>query len=355
MGGIGNDVIFTYLPIVDNFWHSQAAVMVSPRFPLYILCWYAGWLYIPFALVSRMKVARENKYVEAALVSLLSASFYFPWDVTGAKFVWWTWHTTDNSFQNRFLGVPCASSLFTLMIGYSWCIVLRTCLGKDFSENKASRMTCLAALIGSFLFSVPVMIILMNLVGVVGTGTLPPGPVSKTSVILVVIALLVFALLSYMYCTPTDRWPNSRVPSHISILEWGVRFHFAFLAVVCICGDPEHHISTGVHQPFGDCNMKEIDVSGLHRSLYTCRDDERKYFVQHSFNCADRHFVAVVPPSTRQNSEWYSVCGTDKSQSWLLQVLICIGFAGLFFEFLNYFFKDAETENFTGERKAKKN
>ena len=88
-------------------------------------------------------------------------------------------------------------------------------------------------------------------------------------VLLVVIALLVFALLSRIYCTPTDRVPNSRVPSHIIILEWGVRFHFAFLAVVCICGDPEHHISTGVHQPFGDCNIKGIDVSGLPRSLYS--------------------------------------------------------------------------------------
>lgn len=67
--------------------------------------------------------------------------------------------------------------------------------------------------------------------------------------------------------------------------------------------------------------------------------------------------MTVVPPSTRQNSEWYSVCGTAKKKNWLLHVLLCVGIAGLFFEFLNYFFKDVETKRFTGaygESKGKK-
>ena len=38
LGGIGNDVFFTFLPVVDNFWHAQATFMLSPRLPLYIVC-----------------------------------------------------------------------------------------------------------------------------------------------------------------------------------------------------------------------------------------------------------------------------------------------------------------------------
>ena len=28
-GGLGNDVIFSFLPVVDNFFHSQAGIMVT--------------------------------------------------------------------------------------------------------------------------------------------------------------------------------------------------------------------------------------------------------------------------------------------------------------------------------------
>jgi hypothetical protein len=29
LGGLGNDVIFSFLPLVDNFFHSQAGIMVT--------------------------------------------------------------------------------------------------------------------------------------------------------------------------------------------------------------------------------------------------------------------------------------------------------------------------------------
>ena len=38
-----------------------------------------------------------------------------PWDMTGAKHLWWTWHTTDQTLENRFLGVPLASSHWTMI------------------------------------------------------------------------------------------------------------------------------------------------------------------------------------------------------------------------------------------------
>jgi hypothetical protein len=38
--GTANDVIFMALPFVDNFWQSQATIMITPRLPLYIPCVY---------------------------------------------------------------------------------------------------------------------------------------------------------------------------------------------------------------------------------------------------------------------------------------------------------------------------
>lgn len=30
----------------------------------------------------------------------------FPFELAGAKFLWWTWHDTDPLLQDRFYGVP---------------------------------------------------------------------------------------------------------------------------------------------------------------------------------------------------------------------------------------------------------
>ena len=32
IGGVANDVLFMVLPFVDNFWHAQAIVMLTPRY-----------------------------------------------------------------------------------------------------------------------------------------------------------------------------------------------------------------------------------------------------------------------------------------------------------------------------------
>ena len=48
-----------HLPIVDNFWHGQATVMLTERLPLYILFVYPGFLYVPLACVWRLVVQTQ--------------------------------------------------------------------------------------------------------------------------------------------------------------------------------------------------------------------------------------------------------------------------------------------------------
>ena len=36
ISGTANDVFFMVLPMVDNFWHAQCTIMLTPRLPLYI-------------------------------------------------------------------------------------------------------------------------------------------------------------------------------------------------------------------------------------------------------------------------------------------------------------------------------
>ena len=122
-GGLANDVLFSYLPIVDNFWHAQATVMLTPRFPLYLFGVYTAFLYVPTALAWRLRL---SSWSESGLVALLACTgvsrckfrsvftlkvcnllvvVYAPWDVVGAKMLWWTWHDTDKTIGSRFLGV----------------------------------------------------------------------------------------------------------------------------------------------------------------------------------------------------------------------------------------------------------
>lgn len=35
--GLANELLFAWLPTPDNCWHAQATIMLTPRFPLYLL------------------------------------------------------------------------------------------------------------------------------------------------------------------------------------------------------------------------------------------------------------------------------------------------------------------------------
>ena len=73
MGGIGGDVIFSYLPLADNFFHGQATLMLSPRLPLYIVTYYVGWFYMPMILCWQLHL---RPLPEACLCALLCFAYY---------------------------------------------------------------------------------------------------------------------------------------------------------------------------------------------------------------------------------------------------------------------------------------
>ena len=108
------------------FSDAQATFMVTPRFPLYLLGAYIAFLYLPVAMAWRLNLAPVS---EAALVALLACCVYSPWDVVGARLIWWTWHDTDLLIGNRLIGVPCASTVWQLCFCFCYCGVLRASMG----------------------------------------------------------------------------------------------------------------------------------------------------------------------------------------------------------------------------------
>ena len=56
---------------------------------------------------------------------------YAPYDLTGIKFLWWTWHDTDAPVSQRILGVPVGSTV--------WVITFTASFQVNFSNNDNLR------------------------------------------------------------------------------------------------------------------------------------------------------------------------------------------------------------------------
>ena len=115
VGGTANDIFFMALPFVDNFFHAQGLLMLTPRLPLYICAVYICFIYVPVVASWRLPISALGRCAASALCGGL---FYAPYDLVGAKFLWWSWHDTDAAIAERWLGVPIGSTLWTIMHGF---------------------------------------------------------------------------------------------------------------------------------------------------------------------------------------------------------------------------------------------
>ena len=48
---------------------------------------------------------------------------YAPYDLTGVKFLWWTWHDTDAPVRERILGVPVGSTVWVITFTASFQVI----------------------------------------------------------------------------------------------------------------------------------------------------------------------------------------------------------------------------------------
>jgi hypothetical protein len=60
---------------------------------------------------------------------------------------------------------------------------------------------------------------------------------------------------------------------------------------------PETHVSTGLHQVPGPCDVEETDITGAVRNRFLCTDNYEEDF---SFACA-------APPA--DGTQWFTICG----------------------------------------------
>jgi hypothetical protein len=301
IAGTANDAIFMALPLVDNFWQAQATIMLTPRMPLYIPCVYVCFMYFPTVAVRRLRL---RPLAQAALTGIVACLFYAPYDIVGAKFLWWTWHDTDAPIATRILGAPVGSSLWvlTFVAAFSWL------LDRAISRDPAVSGRTFALGLGLVAaFSTLLMMLQMTILQQLDGGT--PGYLALAGGAAVYVGLVAWGWRSR---DPEPQRPHDRALFGASIV------YFVTLIAIMASFDPSTHRSTGVHQTAGECYVEVTDITGATRHELLCaRDFDEDY----SFACTE------LPAD---GAEWYTVCGRGHARflSWMVGVAL-LGFVGI--------------------------
>lgn len=294
LAGTANDMFFMALPLVDNFWQAQATIMLTPRLPLYIPCVYVCFMYFPTVSVWRLRLPPWSR---AALTGLAAAVFYGPYDIVGAKFLWWTWHDSDTPIGHRILGAPIGSTMWIITFTAAFAWLLNRAVDRDPSASGTTFIKGLALVCGLSTLTMMVQLtILQQLDGGV------PGPISLATVVGLYLGLIA---LGWRRAAPEPWRPADRILNVAAVV------YFSALVAIMATFTPETHRSASMHQTYGECHVEAVDIAGLTRYQYLCAEDFDEDF---SFACVDE-----LPAA---GSEWYTVCGKPHTDflRWMLGV-----------------------------------
>lgn len=281
VAGTANDMIFMALPLVDNFWQAQATIMLTPRLPLYIPCVYVCFMYFPTVSVWRLNL---RPLPRATLTGLAAILFYAPYDIVGAKFLWWTWHDTDPPIAERLLGVPIGSTMWVIVFTATFAYLLGRVVDRDPTLPPRRFALGLAAVAG---LSTVLMVLQMSPIQALTGGK--PNALGLVGVIAVYSAIAAWGVRR---ARPAPRQPLDRV------LVVAIAAYAIALPAILATHDPATHQSASLHQTYGACHVEAVDLTGASRYAYVCAED---FDEDYTFDCLD-----TLPAA---GSGWYTVCG----------------------------------------------
>ena len=114
---------------------------------------------------------------------LMGEMIYAPYDITGIKFLWWTWHDTDAPIFHRLLGVPIGSTVWviTFTAAFQFFVTLTI-------KDQSCWFKQLCGLLCTSLLSTPLMMIEMALLQAISFDT--QGMPSLKSLVAVLVLFL---------------------------------------------------------------------------------------------------------------------------------------------------------------------
>ena len=265
--------------------------------------------------------AASEAVAEASLAALLGALLYAPYDVCGARFLWWTWHLDDAGVKRRWAthgdgagGVPAGSTAWTLIFGFWFSYLLRVAESNRWSFG--ASLAFVAAL------ATPLMMATMTPLCAVALDRLAEP---SASTLLLAVALFGAAVGAKLRRSGATRGVR-RTAAPVAPALVGF---FVVLAALAATARPEAQISHGVHQMWGPCDARDVDMVGYPRAEFVCADpDPRRARAAHApseyltYECAaavaaarERSGGAALPAAVHPvdapdaAQQWYTVCG----------------------------------------------
>jgi len=312
LAGVANDAIFMFLPGVDNFFHAQGTVMLTPRLPLYILFVYNSFMYVSVVAGFQLQIGILGS---SAVVGLLAELFYCVYDLIGVKLLWWTWHDTDPAIFERIQDVPIGSSMWVITFASSFFFLLNIL---SFKIRRIGWIQFFFITIVLCLFTTPLM---MAQMGLFQLGSVMGRPNAQSLGMLLLAYMIVISgsmLLSGSWLM--KRFKPTAVDALISAV---INIYFAALVFVAVYFKPESHVSHGIHQTVGDCGVSEPNLSGLSRGKFLCSNNFDEPF--------------TTPSNIGSEGQWYTVTGVEHKafDVWVISVCL-ISLIGI--TFYSYFF-----------------
>ncbi|GMH67558.1 hypothetical protein TrLO_g9399 [Triparma laevis f. longispina] len=320
ISGTANDIFFMILPMVDNFWHAQCTVMLTPRLPLYIPLAYASFQYVGVAASQRLQNA--STLSKSAYAGLCSSIFYAAYDLVGAKFLWWSWHTTDAATVIRWCGVPVGSTMWTLVHVFVFTYILNCTVFNPAAASSSFTTSFIKGGAATAILTTPCMMIMMSPFQLHQleidfsslTLTQLPGKPDITAISLVVATFGYLANKGLRTGVAPPRWPDK-------MLFATVLLHFATLTLVLAMFDPEAVTATGLHQTIGDCDTKDYDLSGYERRKYLCNKKKHSTFSNHN------QYFSVC--GKVKDVDWFTICGKGKVERRHLEGIAVLTLIGI--------------------------
>jgi hypothetical protein len=225
-------------------------------------------------------------------VGLLATLMYAPFDILGAKFLWWTWHDTDVAIATRLFGVPVGSTMWVMTYTATFAWLVRVVFAPT---NNVMLLSALVRGIIVASLSTPLMLVQM----VAAQALEQPG---KPGFVSLALLASVYWLCSAVALVRYTRSVRSTDRSPV-VLRVSLTIYFIVLLVIAYNASPASVVSTGLHQPTGPCYQEAFDLNGNRRYTYLCVDD---FHEDYSLDCA----AGVAKPGKNALVEWYTICGT---------------------------------------------
>lgn len=302
LAGCANDAFFMFLPGVDNFYHAQGTIMLTPRLPLYILFVYNSFIYCSVVAGFQFNL---GIFGNSAIVGLIAELFYSIYDLIGVKFLWWTWHDTDVAISARIFNVPIGSSMWVITFCSTFSFLLQILLRRS---PRVGKFLFVFTIFCICLLCTPIMMMQMGLFQLTGTIMGRPNEISLC------LLLLVYSIIISVSMIYSGNWLRKRFrPSAMDrFLGCAIIAYFAFFSTVGFVFSPVDHHSIGIHQSVGQCGVQEFDMNGLPREKFLCSTNYDEPFVVHALNSN----------SISDPVRWYSISGVaiENHDLWMMLV-----------------------------------